>query len=432
MNIIDKSDIKFGNSRVYLNNPDAGTNLFYTNNFDEQYYILMREEEVIASGVLKGYGERGNYQYRFDFQNFIKIYNQDIQPHTIIDDFGSYTFEGDNTCNLFFYVDNVDRLESNIFNGVLIKDENGKIRLNRELYTYDDIVCNEKVFVTFVDASFTDYDTKGYELQYRLETTPIAERGSYMPITMYRNNIVQYEFLDNNGDSIYQSGLLRKGFENPNPGVNDGYILTESDGFTKDEIDNFIRLEIGMRANLSDRIGYMTLMIKIPKECHTVKLNLYTKESTATNLPYMDRSKKRTLTFQATDECHTPYYFWGDNGAYDTIYCSGVANKVVEVDKEYVNVNGKQMPLKITSIEKIKHNTGLSLKQEQIYSLIRSPQVNKITTKDGEPYNSLYNIDLESFEGYNGLNISERNIELMFTKPMESKRITNKKLNFFD
>ncbi len=432
MNIIDKSDIKFGNSRIYLNNPDAGTNLFYTNNFDEQYYILMREEEVIASGVLKGFGERGNYQYRFDFQNFIKIYNQDIQPHTIIDDFGSYTFEGDNTCNLFFYVDNVDRLESNIFNEVLIKDENGKIRLNRELHTYDDIVCNEKVFVTFVDASFTEYDTKGYELQYRLETTPIAERGSYMPITMYRNNIVQYEFLNDNGGSIYQSGLLRKGWENPNPGVNDGYILTESDGFTKTEMDNFIRLEIGMRANLSDRVGYMTLMIKIPKECHTVKVNLYTKESTASNLPHMDRSKKRTLTFQATDECHTPYYFWGDNGTYDTIYCSGVANKVIEVDKEYINVNGKQIPLRITSIEKIKHNTGLSLKQEQIYSLIRSPLVNKITTKDGEPHNSLYNIDLESFEGYNGLNISERNIALMFTKPMESKRITNKKLNFFD
>ena len=187
-----------------------------------------------------------------------------------------------------------------------------------------------------------------------------------------------------------------------------------------------------MRANLSDRIGYMTLMIMTPTECYTVKIDLYTKESTAPNLPYIDRSKKRTITLQATDKCMTPYYFWSENGAFDTIYCSGVANKIIDVEKEYINVNGRQIPLKITSVEKIKHNTGLSLKQEQIYSLIRSPLVNKIEIKNGEPHNSQYNIDLESFEGYNGVNISERNMELKFTKPIEAKRVTNARLNFFD
>ena len=432
MTITERSDIQLGNSRIYLNNPEQGTNLFYTSNFDEQYYILMRDEEVIANGVMKGFREGGTYNYRFNFLNFIKIYNQQIQPHTIIDDYGSYRFEGDNTCSLYLFISNIERIESNVFNGVLIQDPDGTVRLNRELHTYDDIVCDHKAYVTFVDAGFTDYDTKGYELQYRLETNPVAERGSYMPITMYRNNIIQYEFLDANGGRIFRSDMIRKGFEDPNPGVNDGYILTESDGFTLDEMNNFVYLELGMRANLSDRVGYMTLMIMIPTECHTVKIDLYTKESTAPNLPYIDRSKKRTITLQATDKCMTPYYFWSETGSFDTIYCSGVANKVIDVEKEYINVNGRQIPLKITSVEKIKHNTGLTLKQEQIYSLIRSPLVNKIEIKDGEPHNSQYNIDLESFEGYNGVNISERNLELKFTKPIESKRVTNARLNFFD
>lgn len=432
MNIIERSDIQLGNSRVYLNNWEQGTNLFFKDNNSKQYYILMREEEVIATGVLKGFKEGSQYSYRFDFLNFIKIYNQEVQPHTIIDEFGSYRFEGDNTCNLYFYLSPLDLLENNVFNNILIVQPDGKIMLNREEKTYEDVIASNKAFITFVDAGFTDYDTKGYELQYRLETQGVAERGSYMPITMYRNNIVQYEFLDIGGNSIYMSDTIRKGFEDPNPGINDGYILSESDGFTTDEMDNFISLEIGMRANLSDRIGYMTLMVMIPTECHTIKIDLFTKESTAPNLPYKDRSKKRSITLQAFDRCLTPYYFWNENGAYDTVYCSGVFNKVIDVEKEYINVNGRQIPLKITSVEKIKHNTGLALKQEQIYSLIRSPQVNHITTVDGEPSNSIYNIDLESFEGYNGINLSERNLELIFSKPMESKRVTNKKLNFFD
>lgn len=428
MNILPNSDIQSTTDRVYLNNKDSGTELFYTSNFDEQYYFLMREEEVIASGVMKGYKEGTEYNYRFDFANFIKIYNQDIKPHTTLDSFGSYRFEGDNTCSLYLYISNIERIESNIFNGVLIEDEDGTVRLNSAEFTYEDIVHNSKSLVTFVDGAITDYDTLGYELQYRVETAPVVERGGYMPITLYRNNILQYEFIDENDSTIFKSDYIRKGFENPTPGLNDGYILTESDGFTLSEIENFIALEDGM-LDLSDRIGYMVVMLKIPNDCKILKLDLYTKESTATNLPSLDRNTKKTLLFEATDKCHTPYYFWNDNGAYDTIYCSGVANKVVDVDKTYINLNGKQMPIKIEYQESIKHNTGLSLKQEQIYSLIKSPQVDMIT--EG-PVHNIYNIELESFEGYNGINLSDRNIELILSKPRKSRRVTNKTITFFD
>lgn len=428
MNILDNSDIKGGISRMYLNNKDAGTELFFTDNFDEQYYFLMREEEVIASGIMKGYGEAGNYQYRFDFSPFIKIYNQDVMPHTSLDSYGSYRFEGDNTCNLFLFISSIEILEENIFNEKLIRNADGTVVLNRGEFTYEDIVSKDRVFTTFIDGAFTSYDTSGYEFQYRLETTPVVERGGYMPITLYRNNILQYEFIDEDNNIIFKSEYIRKGFENPTPGLNDGYILTESDGFTLSETENFIALEEGM-LDLSDRIGYMVVMLKIPNDCKILKLDLYTKESTATNLPSLDRNTKKTLLFEATDKCHTPYYFWNDNGAYDTIYCSGVANKVVDVDKTYINLNGKQMPIKIEYQESIKHNTGLSLKQEQIYSLIKSPQVDMIT--EG-PVHNIYNIELESFEGYNGINLSDRNIELILSKPRKSRRVTNKTITFFD
>ena len=95
-------------------------------------------------------------------------------------------------------------------------------------------------------------------------------------------------------------------------------------------------------------------------------------------------------------------------------------------------VNGVKIPIKITSNTKIRHNTGLAIKQEQIYSLIKSPNVNAITNTIDGPVNDILNIDNESFEGFNGMNLSERNLELIFSKPKNVRRITDKEIKFFD
>ena len=157
-------------------------------------------------------------------------------------------------------------------------------------------------------------------------------------------------------------------------------------------------------------------MIRVPENAVSVEFKITDTQGTT------------SYAFKAIDGCMKPYYFWNENGAYDSIYCSGVANRVLDVDKEYINVNGSQIPLKITSIEKIKHNTGLSLFQEQIYSLIKSPAIHSLE----DDTIRAYNIDLESFEGYNGTKVSDRNIELIITKPKQVRRATTRLLNFYD
>lgn len=423
MNVLPNSDIQSGNNRIYLNNEGQTTKLFFTSSVGKKWYFLMRDEQVIANGVLQGFKEDNVFNYRFDFINFIKIFNQESPRIMDLDAFGSYKFVGDNTCNLYFYVGDYDIIDSNIAANKLKVQEDGKIFLNRAQYTYNDLNHTSKAFTTFIDASILDYDLEGKELEYRVETQKIALRGSYVPITIYRNNAFSYSIV---GNTVYDSPVYVKGNNGDHPGYNDGYILTETDGYVWTENKDKIALDTGMTTYKGPMNGYITYMIKVPLDATKISFNIYRLGTDGEAVEtYIEE-------FIPVNGCMTPYYFWNDNGAYDTVYCTGVANKITDVEKEYINISGVETPLKITYVDKIKHNTGLTLKQEQIYSLIKSPVVHKIETKGNIPTIVKYNIDLESFEGYNGVNISQRNMELIFSKPRESRRVTNKQITFFD
>ena len=92
MIVTPNSDIPKGNSRIYLNNKEQRTNLFFTSDKKTQYYFLMRDEEIISNGILQGFMDKGVYHYRYDFLHFIKIYNQEIPQPISIDSYGSYKF----------------------------------------------------------------------------------------------------------------------------------------------------------------------------------------------------------------------------------------------------------------------------------------------------------------------------------------------------
>lgn len=450
MNILENSDIQDYNSRIYLNNPErkdgkSGTKLFYTSNDYRQYYIIIRGFEVIASGVLNGANnEQGNYNYRFDFENFIKIVNQEEPIYSSLDSYGSYKFTGNNSIDLYMYVADYDLLQRNIDEGILNVEYNGSITLNANWYTYLSVKRDYQCFVSFIDGKDVEYDEVGKELQYRNETVTVAQKGNYMPITIYRNNPFMYTFINKSGDTIYQSPLLQKGSDDDEIGLRDGYIMTQSDGYTMTEGWDKVLQEGGRGMNdmLSARNGYITYMLKIPKNVEFVSYAIYSNgKSNIQNSLYVNRYPLASTTprdtisvygFRAVEGCMKPYYFFNENGAYDTIYCSGTRNEIVDVEKKYVEINGVKTPIKITSSTKIKHNTGLAIKQEQMYSLIKAPNVNAITPTPQGIRNEMLIIDNESFEGFNGFNLSERNVELIFSYPKDARRITNKEINFFD
>ena len=435
--------IKEGNNRVYLNAPNSETDIKYESTEDTQHYFILRGYEVIASGVLKGYKNGSIYQYRFDFSNYIKIYNQDIKPFERLTD-GSYKFEGNNACDLRMYIGNTDILQRNLSLNILIRDSEGTIKLNHTSYRYDEVIKDHKVFVMFVDAGIAPNDFDGYELQYRIETQPTALKGTYMPISIFRNNIFMYKLFDSNDNIIYESPQLRKGEHTEVIGVADHYILTESDNFVlNEESDAYIGMEDGMDKFEGAMVGYVTYLIRIPENAEYISFAIFDRggydivqapqyASLYPTIEEVGTHSKSVYAFKTFDGCMNPYYFWNGNGGYDTIYCSGTKNVINEVDKQYIKVNGISRPIKITTTVKYKHNTGLTLKQEQIYSLINAPQVNNITFKTRSVEQELLNIDLDTFEGYNGVKLSERNMELIFTKPKDYRRYTEKTQTFFD
>ena len=64
----------------------------------------------------------------------------------------------------------------------------------------------------------------------------------------------------------------------------------------------------------------------------------------------------------------------------------------------------------------------------QIYSLISSPYVLRIVNNKFKEYT----IDNKTFEGYNGLLTSGKNIEFTFTDPHQYKRKSNRTITFYD
>lgn len=543
MTILPNSDIKGASNLIYLNNEEikdgkSGTKLFFTDASSQMSYFLMKDFIVIASGLMRGYRAYpgGPFNYRFDFQDFIQIYNQNIIPHTMLDSQGSYYFEGELTCELHFFMSTGNScMQDNISASRLIRNPDGTVVMHNTEFEYTDLIYTTYIKTKFIDAAFTDYDQSGDELQYRVGTNLTAPRGKYMPVTIYNNNKFYYVFEGVNRTLIYQSPVLQKNpivdleaaysfrvymLRIPDNCVNVEFYVYSQDGYTvvygggenlldgsaamkfepktvatnastliTNEAEHFYRATSaglvhiigGTRAVIIGKPYSSSMWVRtdatttvsIYRQGNTSSRNdfqlianqwtyIYSKPGIATaDIDFeislskpgarLDYKKAKTERNEATmwspsrfdtstnaiyaygvrtsDTCVTPYYFWNVNGAYDVIYCTGVINKVESVDKKYITVSGTKYPLKMIVSSGVKQNTGLILRQEQIYSLIKAPQVDAITLG---PVHNLMNIDLSSFEGFNGINLSSRNMELIFMKPTVTKRITNKNITFFD
>lgn len=55
-----------------------------------------------------------------------------------------------------------------------------------------------------------------------------------------------------------------------------------------------------------------------------------------------------------------------------------IKNIINNVEKEYININDKQLVYKINTTEKIRQNSGFELTESQVYSLIKTPYVERI------------------------------------------------------
>lgn len=168
------------NSEVYnINNSDFEAKLLFTSTDATYNYILLRNNgeitKVVSSGILSGY-PTDVYNYRFNFDNYIKIENQNDPVFELIDQFGSVKFEGYNSCTLSLCIDTTDLLAANLTAGHLVKDSYGEITL---VHTISDIIADVKFTYKFQDR------TDGLDILF--ESNFFGT--SYIPGTIYYGSI---------------------------------------------------------------------------------------------------------------------------------------------------------------------------------------------------------------------------------------------------
>mgnify|MGYP003400961839 FL=1 len=133
MTIKNNSGIVPGKTNYNINNKDFNSNLFFTSALSELYYILIRTDnndgknKVILNGKFVGRSNGSSYDYRFNYDKFIKIDNQlNNLEFTKIDDLGSQSFSGFNSAKIFMCLATSDLLQTNITNGKLSVKTNGE------------------------------------------------------------------------------------------------------------------------------------------------------------------------------------------------------------------------------------------------------------------------------------------------------------------
>jgi hypothetical protein len=174
------------NGDYYINNSDFKADLFFTSSTASYNYMLLRydgtETKVISSGQLTGFID-STYKYRFSFNNYIKINNQDDITFTLIDGYNSLKFEGYNSSTLTLCISTSTIITSNIAAGHLVKDAYGEVRL---VGSVDDLICDKLFQFKFIDRTSGD--------NILIESNLVG--SNYIPVTIYSGSITY-----NNGSS---------------------------------------------------------------------------------------------------------------------------------------------------------------------------------------------------------------------------------------
>lgn len=477
MTIKNNSGIVTGTTNYYINSKDFNSNLFFTSAASELYYILIRTDnndgknKVVLNGKFIGRSNGSSYDYRFNYDKFIKIDNQlNNLEFTKIDDLGSQSFSGFNSAKIFMCLATSDLLQTNITNGKLSVKTNGEIWIT-DGQTPSTLVKDYIVTTTFWDKE----DDKNWSIG----TKTVLQNRTFVPITVYNGASITYYLLDSNRDLMWSStgspllcqpnkdytvyliylndNVKYLHIYNYNNSVaeieNSPYakvnLLKNSGNYTLTHNSSNDVSEIKLEGNIILKKGTYTFIVQARKTDSDTDciINIFKNNDTVflsdveiTKIGYSDiyyhtfttltdeicsvypyirnlagtpnsgkqliienlslvrgsvvqkyysqnpynlgKTGVETFEYTVNNTCYKPYYFFNTNGMYDAIYCTANKNIINNVEKEYININDKQIVYKINTTEQIRQNSGFELTESQVYSLIKTPYVREIVQSE--------------------------------------------------
>lgn len=337
MVITNNSPITTTDSTIYINNVDYDPRVFFTDTGSTFYYILLRDNIVVSTGILSGHYNGSTYDYRFNFNNYIKIDNQMSPIFENFDQVGSIKFSGNNSSILTLCIDTTDLLAANILAGNLTSAMNGIISVSSG-HTTSQIVCDNIFEYKFWD--------KTEESLIMFESNPVIDFEKYFVITMYGGRLY-YNYYENSNSVIVASPMM-----------------TKTNGY-----------------------DYTVYMLRIPEGTAWLGLQGY------------DNNNHQIIGKSIQSQCYgyNNYYFWNPNGSFDSIHCKGNDNVIDTISKNSVQVGNRKVYTDITIQKQITQNTGFGLTQNQVYSLIESPTVIKIIEAEDQILNNTLIDDISNW-----------------------------------
>lgn len=316
----------------FINDDNFSGELFFTDVEKNISFIIVKYDydilkwKVVYNGILSGYSNNVNYDYRINIEKFInietyrdfnlQIYNLDFGGYTI-DEKVQYMNVEKQTSQLSIILNNTQDILTTYSNLITIQN-NGEIYLNSGPNSF--LTENTVLNYLFINKKNNNYHS------YSLSKFAVA--GTWFPFTTFNvsSEKINLKVYDENENILILSNL---------------YTSTKG-------------------------IGRL-FMIYIP-------LN-------ATKILFTNLLNNETKEYKVHKICSKPYFYWGSDGI-DVVYLSGNQHIVENTTKEYINLGNKKYPIKIETTKQIKRNTGFNLIEEQVFDLLKTTYINEIY--DGE------------------------------------------------
>lgn len=384
-----------GSGSYYLNATNFDSRLLFSDTNAALNYAVIRYDyddskyKVIANGRLEGYSNNTDYDYRFDFENYIRIEHYKTLN---LDKFNSR-----NDIQYQSLPKYMSRISLVLYTGNILTANAGKItkQANGEYWLNAGQTPSSLVYTYEYDYKFYDKSTNTLN---PVTTSPLIYNEGWLPVTVYSSTVPTTIVTKDSSNITIETINLYSTIE----GVATVYLIYI--------FPTYATVEIGTTSVLK--------RFK-PLNCESNRLYYWNIDG-ALDVIYSDGNTHSVSTV---------------NKEYVRIGNNKLPVKINIENQLKVNTGFKLAQEQIYGL----------IKSPFLFELYKNaPDENLLYEKlagiffkleDGSALKTLtkrWLLDTNSFEGYVGSNYSERNIELVLTEEKVSKRLTNIDLDFYD
>lgn len=162
---------------------------------------------------------------------------------------------------------------------------------------------------------------------------------------------------------------------------------------------------------------YVIGIINTPLECTRIDFELI-----------VGSTSVLSTTINTVLSCGNPWWCQSESGEFLKIDMQGQLKPITTTERNDIIIGSTLVRSELIIKNSIKQNTGIGLTNAQLSALVKSPIVYQIGATGVKEWQNGFS----QWESYNGVTLGKRNIELVFTDPVTTKRTHTKNIGFWE